>query len=131
MDSLTMCRPIAAIIVACLASFRQLFIKSEQAGLKKKSEGLQPCSGSLRPCFRSVKSMTTSGKRSLSSQDTDIERVFVSSQKLTDSKIPMDAIYIRRDVNIFVGDETPDMQETKLNHHGPWSLPPPSATASR
>ena len=126
-----MCLPIAAIIVACLASFRQLFIKSEQAGLKKKSEGLQPCSGSLRSSFRSVKSMTRSEKRSLSSQDTDIERVSVSSQRLTDCKVPMDAIYIRRDVNIFVGDEAPDMQKTKIKHHGPWSLPPPSATASR
>lgn len=128
MDSLTICRPIAAIIVACLASFRQLFMKSEHNGLKRQSENPHLCDSGPFSYFQSLKSITTSGRRGLSSQESDIERVFTSSRKpiSTKSKIPIDAIYVRKDVNISLGDERHDTQETKVNHYDPWNLPSPS-----
>ena len=35
----------------------------------------------------------------------------------------MDSIYVRKDVNIFMGDEGHDIQENKFRHHDTWSLP--------
>lgn len=123
-----MCRPSAAIIVACLASFRQLFIKSEQADLKRQKESLQLGSGSLRSCFWPLKSVTKSENRSLSSREIDIERVFTSSQNSTSCKIPMDSIHVRKDVNISMDDEGHDIQEAKFHHHNNWSLPAPGVS---
>ena len=105
MNSLTMCRSVAAIMVACLASFRQLFVKSESAGLNRQSQNLQLGDGSLFSCFQSLKLITMSGKSGLSSQGSDMERVFTSPQNSTTSKIPIDAIYVRTDVNISLDDE--------------------------
>lgn len=107
-----------AIIVACLASFRQLFIKSEHNSLKRQSEDPRLCDGGSLSCFRSLKSLTTSGKRDLSSQESDIERVNTSSQKSTISKTPIDAMF----------GETPTAPSTK---RGTICSGPKSAVAIR
>ena len=121
-----MCRPIVAIIVACLASFRQLFMKSERNSLKRQSDSPHLCDGGPFSCFRSLKSITTSGKRDFSSQESDIERVFTPSQEPTKLQIPIHAIYVRKDVNISLGDEGHDTQMTEVNRYDPWNLPSPS-----
>lgn len=104
-----MCRSVAAIMVACLASFRQLFVKSESAGLNRQSQNPRLGDGSLLSCFQSLKLITISGKSGLSSQGSDMERALTSSRNSTTSKIPIDAIYVRTDVNISLDDEAHDM----------------------
>ncbi|CAD6588146.1 MAG: hypothetical protein ASARMPRED_003408 [Alectoria sarmentosa] len=98
-----------AIMVACLASFRELFVKSESAGLNRKSQNPHLGDGSLLSCFQSLKLTTMSGRSGLSSQGSDMERVFTSPRNSTTSKIPIDAIYVRTDVNISLDDEERDM----------------------
>lgn len=124
---LTIIRPIAAITVACLASFRQLFIKSEQAGLQRQSESLRLCERGLVSSLRSPKPVAASGRKILSTQEKDPEGEAVSSQNSTSSELPIDAIYVRRDVSIFSEVESYDMPGNQVNHHSPWSLPAPIA----
>lgn len=114
-----------AIIVACLASFRQLFVMSEKSGPKRQGESLQASGSGFLACFRPFKSQTISGKRSFTSQESDIEQGPISSQTSTNRRMPIDAIHVQRDVNIISGDERHHTQESKVHLHDPWSLPPP------
>ena len=92
-------RALAAIIVACLASFRQLFVKSEQSANNKQSGTSSSRTGNLLYPFRSLKMKNWWGNKSFySSTSTSRHCTLPSSQGSAEYIVPLNTIYVKRDV---------------------------------
>ncbi|KAI9878023.1 MAG: hypothetical protein M1830_002143 [Pleopsidium flavum] len=113
-----------SVIVACLASFRQLFVKSEQAGHMRESENLsfwrrglfssfrspnpKSSSGSgsffwprgLLSSFRLSKTKSSSGNKSFFSRGTRRHETTPSSHDSKERIVPLDTIYVSRNVGV-------------------------------
>lgn len=58
--------------------------------------------------------MIISKNRGLSSQEIDIERASIHSQNSTNCEIPINAIYVRSDVNISMDNERHDIEKDQI-----------------
>lgn len=92
-----------AVVVACLASFRQLFVKSGQTGFIQQAESSTSWHKRLLSShFRSTSKLMGSSGRKTSSTSPGIngQSSAHSLNKSTDHIVPLDSIYVDRKVDV-------------------------------
>lgn len=86
-----------AIVVSCLASFRQLFVKSEQSGLIRKSDKVPLWRSILYSAFKSSKSRSSLSNNEGSFNRKNRHRGAIPIPDSTENIVPLDNVYVSHD----------------------------------
>ncbi|MCJ1262604.1 hypothetical protein MMC22_002474 [Lobaria immixta] len=86
-----------SIVVSCLASFRQLFVKSEKSGFVHKSENVPFWLGALLSIFKSSKRRSSSSSSNGSSSQNSRRHGAVAIPDSAEHLVPLDTVYVSHD----------------------------------